>query len=293
MKLISAMIAVMLSANGVSVPDSFSRPEYPAAHAETIAAVPAQQQAQLEAKYPNFVHKEKIQTAKDTYEIYYWNTGDFDYTQFLIMRNQGVIFDSKKTGIRIEGGLKVNPVKNQWAETVSLRGQTAFRFELADNRPESANLLVEALNGRMQTTVHDAVNLEFRDVNNDGRKELLSAPYLGQMPLGPAPVSVYEWKNGHYVPNVAETRKFWESELKRREQAFRAKPSEASLDAVVSAYLLLDRRSEGLKCFDLYREWAGTTAGGKALVDKYYNYLNKKQYEIPLNWMKQAQPLSK
>lgn len=41
MKLISAMMAIMLSANGVAVPDSVGGPDHPVALAETIAAVPA------------------------------------------------------------------------------------------------------------------------------------------------------------------------------------------------------------------------------------------------------------
>lgn len=168
-----------------------------------------------------------------------------------------------------------------------------FTFELADNRPELATLVLEEIDNKMQVTVNDNVAVEFEDIDRDGSLELISYPYLGQMPLGPAEGSVYEWKKEQYVPNILQTQQYWENELILREQHFKDTPSEHSLDSLISAYLLLDRMTECINRFPIYYEWANQTVDQEGYVSEYKQLINDKDYDHTEGWMKKAQPLRK
>lgn len=247
----------------------------------------------IEGLYPGFVHKEVVPLSKGNYEVYYWNSGIFDYTQFAIIKNQQIVFDSAQAGIVLEGGYKFNKEKDQWVEGIEQNNRPTFRFELADNRPESASIVVEEIDNIMQVTVYDNVFVEFIDVDHDGNLELLSAPYSGQMPLGPAIISVYKWDNDQYVSNPAMTRQYWEDNLQQSEETFEAAPTEQSFDSLLSAYLLLDRIDECVKRFPTYYKWAGQTVSDNGYVSMYFNRIQKQSFDQIEGWIDKAKPLLK
>lgn len=247
----------------------------------------------IEDRYPGFVHKDIVSLSKGNYEVYYWNSGIFDYSQFVIIKNQKIVFDSAQAGIEIEGGYKINKEKDQWVEGIEQNNRPTFRFDLADNRPEFATIVVEEIDNNMAVTVNDNVFVEFIDVDHDGNLELLSAPYSGQMPLGPAIESVYKWENDQYVSNVAMTRQYWEDNLQQREKIFQATPTESSFDSLLSAYLLLERMDECLKRFPTYYKWAGQTVSDKGYVSMYFNRIHNNSFDQIEGWIEKANPLLK
>ncbi|MRN52398.1 hypothetical protein [Paenibacillus monticola] len=295
MKIVNLFITLFLiSGNSVSTEYLFSN--HAPVHAsiqDSVIASPDVISSELEAKYPGFVHKDRVALFTNTYEVYYWNTGEFYYTQFVITKNQRVVFDSKKAGLRIQGGFNSTKEKGLWVQALVQNSKPTFKFELADNRPELATLVIEEIDNILRVTVNDNVAVEFEDIDHDGSLELISYPFLGEMPLGPAEVSVYEWKKEQYVPNLLQTQQYWENELSLREQRFKDTPNENSLDSLLSAYLLLDRMTECINRFPIYYEWANQTVDQEGYVSVYKQLINDKAYAHTEGWMKKAQPLRK
>lgn len=246
----------------------------------------------IEKKYSGFVHKESVQLDGQTYEVYYWNSGEFDYTQFLIANNQEILFDSQQAGVKIEGGYISDKAKNIWTESLLQNNRPTFLFSLADNRPESAHIVLEKIDGTMQITAHDNVLLYYEDVDQDGSPELLASPYSGQLPLGPALFAVYELQGSQYVPNTAKTNQYWEDQLLQGEQNYKADPTEGTLEELLDAYLVLDRLDEAETRFPEFYKWAGQTLGDGGFVDTYKKHLTTGSYDHISGWMNKLKPLS-
>ncbi|MHA6532407.1 hypothetical protein [Paenibacillus sp. BAC0078] len=245
----------------------------------------------IEKKYSGFVHKESASLDGQTYEVYYWNSGDFDYTQFLITNKQEVLFDSQQAGLTIEGGYISNKAKNIWTESLMQNNRPTFMFSLADNRPESAYIVLEKVDGAMKVTVHDNVLLKYEDVDQDGSPELLASPYSGQMPLGPTLFAAYELKGNQYVPNAAKTRQYWEKQLLQGDKNYKADPTEGTLEVLLDAYLVLDRLDEAKALFPEFYKLAGQTSGDGGFVDTYLNTIKTGSYDHINGWMKKLKPL--
>lgn len=295
MKIVNLFLTLFLI-SGCSFSTDYLFSNHAPVHAsiqDSIVASPDVIASEVEAEYPGFVHVEKVTMFTNDYEVYYWNNGEFYYTQFVITKNQHVVFDSKKAGLKIQGGFNSTKDKEQWVQALVQNSKPTFKFELADNRPELATLVLEEIDNKMQVTVNDNVAVEFEDIDHDGSLELISYPYSGQMPLGPAEVSVYEWKKEQYVPNILQTQQYWENELILREQRFKDTPSEYSLDSLISAYLLLDRMTECINRFPIYYEWANQTVDQEGYVSEYKQLINDKDYDHTEGWMKKAQSLRK
>jgi hypothetical protein len=269
MKIVNLFITLfMISGYSFSTDNVFtSHTPVHASIQDSVVATPDEITSQVEGKYPGFVHKDRITLLMNDYEVYYW--------------------------MKLQGDFNSTKEKELWVQAIEQNSKPTFKFELADNRPELATLVLEEMNNNMLVTVNDNVAVEFEDIDHDGRLELLSYPYLGQMPLGPAEISVYEWKNEQYVPNIMLTQQYWENELQQREQHFKDTPSEYSLDSLISAYLLLDRMAACIDRFPIYYEWANQTVDQEGYVSEYKQLINNKAYDYTEGWMKKAQPLRK
>ncbi|MBY9078601.1 hypothetical protein KIH86_07775 [Paenibacillus sp. HN-1] len=181
-----------------------------------------------------------------TYQIGYWNDGDFDYTRFAILGPDHTIqFDSRKAGIVIEGGNKASD--EHWAEAVYQHGRPAFKFSLADNRPGPASIVVEEVYGKMQVTVMDNAEVHFERLDGEEDYSLVSYPEYGELPLAPSLEAVYTWENNEYTANRELTRRFWEDELQRQSEAWAAKKDITTLDSLLSANLMLGRIDDARK----------------------------------------------
>ncbi|WP_156830124.1 hypothetical protein [Paenibacillus sp. HW567] len=245
----------------------------------------------IEKKYSGFVHKEAVPLDGQTYEVYYWNNGDFDYTQFLIANQQEVLFDSQQAGLKIEGGYISDKAKNIWTHSLLQNNRPTFLFSLADNRPESAYIILENIDGAIKVTVQDNVQVNYEDVDQDGSPELLASPYSGQVPLGPALYAVYELKGNQYVPNTAKTNQYWEKQLLEGEKNYKADPTEGTLEVLLDAYLVLDRLDEAKARFPEFYKLAGQTSGDGGFVDTYLQTIKAGSYDHISGWMNKLKPL--
>ncbi len=245
----------------------------------------------IEDQYTGFVHKDSIALNSDNYEIYYWNNGEFNYTQFVVAKNGKILFDSKEKGLVFEGGYSFDEAKNVWAEALLQNDRPTLLFSLADNRPESAFIVLEEISGVLQVTVHDDVLVKYEDAGQDGKLELLASPYSGQMPLGPALFAVYELKNNQYVPDISRTRQYYEDQLPLKEQNYKSAPTENNLEALIDVYLLLDRMDDAEAKFSEFYKWAGQKAGDGGFVDTYSQLIQKGSYEPVNGWMDKLKPL--
>ncbi|MGN7763727.1 hypothetical protein [Paenibacillus sp. 22594] len=254
-------------------------------------AVEATGTASIEDQYPGFVHKESFDLNGQTYEVYYWNSGDFDYTQFEVAKNREIVFDSKQKGLSFEGGNKFDQAKSIWAKALIQNGRPTLLFSLADNRPESATIVLEEIEGELQVTVNDDVLLTFEDVDQDGKLELLASPYSGQVPLGPALFAVYEFKNNQYIPNRARTQQYYEDQLVIEEQHYKTEPEESTFESLMDVYLILDRLDEAEAKFPEYYKWAGQTAGDGGFVSVYHKLIEAGTYDPIKGWMDKLKPL--
>lgn len=247
--------------------------------------------ASIEDQYPSFVHKESFDLSGQTYEVYYWNSGDFDYTQFVVVKNREILFDSKQKGFSFEGGYQFDQAKSIWAKALIQNGRPTLLFSLADNRPESATIVLEEIEGELQVTVNDDVLLTYEDVDQDGELELLASPYSGQVPLGPALFAVYEFKNNQYIPNRARTQQYYENQLVIEEQHYKTEPEESTLESLMDVYLILDRLDEAEAKFPEYYKWAGQTAGDGGFVSVYHKLIEAGTYDPIKGWMDKLKPL--
>ncbi|OKP95918.1 hypothetical protein [Paenibacillus sp. P46E] len=247
--------------------------------------------APIEEQYPGFVHKDSFELNGQTYEVYYWNSGDFDYTQFVVARNRELLFDSKQKGLSFEGGVKLDQTKSIWAKALIQNGRPTLLFSLADNRPESATIVLEEIEGKLQVTVNDEVLLTYEDVDQDGELELLASPYSGQVPLGPALFAVYEFRDNQYIPNRARTQQYYENQLVIEEQHYKAEPEESTFESLMDVYLILDRLDEAEAKFPEYYKWAGQTAGDGGFVSVYHKLIEAGSYDPVKGWMDKLKPL--
>ncbi|CQR55452.1 hypothetical protein [Paenibacillus riograndensis] len=247
--------------------------------------------SRIEDQYKGFVHKDSFALKNDNYEIYYWNSGEFNYTQFVVAKNGEILFDSKKKGLVFEGGYSFDEAKKVWAEALLQNDRPTLLFSLADNRPESACIVLEEISGVLQVTVHDNVLLKYEDADQDGKPELLASPYSGQMPLGPALFAVYELKDNQYVPDTARTLQYYKDQLPLKEQNYKSAPTENNFEALIDVYLLLDRLDEAQAKFPEFYKWAGQTAGDGGFVDTYSQLIQNGSYEPVNGWMDKLKPL--
>ncbi|WP_379138875.1 YARHG domain-containing protein [Paenibacillus sp. sgz500958] len=174
---------------------------------------------------PGSIHKDMITLYGEEYDVYFWNDGDFDYTRFEIMQDNNVIFDSKEEGLDFEGGDKIWDT-NFWVKGIEQNGRPTFLFELADNRPNPAVIVLEEIDNDIQVTVSDNIQAEFEDVDHDGKEELLGFPSYGQLPLAPALVTAYEWNGSQYEPSIELTTQYWEDQILQSEKEYKDNPSE-------------------------------------------------------------------
>jgi hypothetical protein len=248
--------------------------------------------SEIADEYSGFVHMDAIQLNGQIFEVYYWNKGEFTYTQFAIVKDGDIVFDSKQAGITIEGGYIWSGEDELWAEALVQNNRASFLFGLMDNRPESASIVVEEIDGVMQMTVNDNVAVNFEDTDQDGDMDLLASPFSGQLPLGPALVAVYELQGTQYVPDIPRTKQYAEEQLLLHEQEYKNNPAELTFDSLLSAYLILEHRHEALTRFEEFYEWAGQYAGDGGYVDEYYELLKKKDTpEYISGWMNKLEPL--
>lgn len=312
MRILSLLLALAVIA-GCSGPGRNESPEAGAASASSKAswqssapeASPADAAAdvtgelpevssEISGEYSGFVHMDAVQLNGQIYEVYYWNTGEFTYTQFAIVKDAEVVFDSKKAGITIEGGVIWSEEDDLWADAVVQNNRVSFLFGLMDNRPESAFIVVEEIDGVMQVTVNDNVFVWFEDTDQDGAEDLLAYPSSGQLPLSPALVAVYELQGTQYVPDITRTRQYSEDQLLLNEQEYKNNPTEITFDSLLSSYLILERRHEALTRFEEFYEWADQRAGDGGYVDQYDDLLKKnKTPEYFSGWMNKLEPLRK
>ncbi|MWC30518.1 hypothetical protein [Paenibacillus sp. MMS18-CY102] len=243
----------------------------------------------------NAIHKDSFELNGDNYEIGYWNDGEFDFTRFVILKNGIVAFDSREEQIAFEGGY-FNEEGLKGAQVIKQHGRPAFFFDLADNRPESSCLVIEEMDGHMEVTVHDNVMVMADEESNKGEANLNLTvfPFYGQMPLGPSLVTIYTWESDHYEPNLDLTRRYWEEELARSEQAFLSAPDEMKLDTLLSAYLALGRQDEAKQWLASYEKDAEKSAENAYLAD-YERYLSDAAQgeSIYADWMEKVQPLAR
>lgn len=243
-------------------------------------------------KYSDFVHMDAVQLNGQIFEVYYWNKGEFTYTQFAIVKDGKIVFDSKQAGIKIEGGNIWSEEDDLWAEALVQNNHATFLFSLMDNRPESSYIVVEEIDGVMQLTVKDNVSVNYEDTDQDGDEDLLASPFSGQLPLGPALVGVYELQGTRYVPDKTLTKQYAEDQLRLSEQEYKNNPTDLTLDSLLSAYLILEQRSFALTRFEEFYEWAGQRAGDGGFVDEYYARLKKNETpEYFSGWMDKLEPL--
>lgn len=247
----------------------------------------------IDKKYSGFVHKDSFVLKQQGYEVYYWNTGEFSYTQFVVTKNKEIVFDSQQAGVEIEGGYIFDKEQDVWAEAVLQNDRPTFLFELMDNRPDSAFIVLEEIEGALQLTIHDDFALYYLDVDHEGPQELVAYPYSGQLPLGPALEAVYELKDRQYVPNLTKTLHYWEEALAQRNEAYRNEPSEFHLNSLLSAYLLLGRQEEARAQFpELYKR-SGQNPGDGGFVQNYEQILQQGDYAYLNGWMNKLKPLKK
>ncbi|BBH24406.1 hypothetical protein Back11_57510 [Paenibacillus baekrokdamisoli] len=297
-----ALALVLLSLGACTNHDQASNSSHPAtaANLTTTINVPS---AQTDTKQEEdtglptgAVHTDSIALYGQVYEINYWNEGEFDYTRFVIKKNKRVLFDSLKAGVTMEGGMKAAEEENIWSQGVEQNNRPAFLFTLADNRPNSASIIVEELDGSMQVTMHDNIEAWFEDVDGSGSMELVGFPSYGEVPLSPALVAIYQWKDNQYKPSPALTHHYWEARLKQRERAFQDDPSEMTLDSLLSAYLLLNKLGDAKKQFPTFSKWAAQSKVDDGFVAEYEQFLSdettthERDY---VNWMSQVEPLQK
>ncbi|WNS45662.1 hypothetical protein [Paenibacillus sp. MMS20-IR301] len=243
-------------------------------------------------KYSGFVHMDAVQLNGQVYEVYYWNKGDFAFTQFAIVKNGDIVFDSKRADISTQGGYIWSEEDELWAEALIQNNRASFLFELADNRPEAAFIVVEEIDGAMQVTVNDNVLLQYEDTDQDGEEDLVASPYFGQTPLGPALYAVYELQGTQYVPDIPRTEQYAEEQLQLKELDYKNNPSETTFESLLSAYLVLGQRSVALSRFEEFYEWAGQRAGDGGFVDEYKKLLQNSGTAGEIaGWMGKLKPL--
>ncbi|WP_379153057.1 hypothetical protein [Paenibacillus sp. sgz5001063] len=245
----------------------------------------------IEDQYPGYVHKDSFELNAQNYEVYYWNNGEFDYTQFLIAKNREIVFDSQQAALKPEGGMISDRKEEVWAKALLQNSRPTFQFELADNRPESATIVIEEIDGEFQVTVNDNVLLIFEDVDQDEQPELLASPYSGQVPLGPALFAVYELRGNQYVPDKDRTLQYYEDQLPHLEQNFKTDPTESNLEALLDVYLILERIDKAQAKFPEFYNWAGQTAGDGGFVDTYNRRIQEGSYDQIDGWMSKLTPL--
>lgn len=259
---------------------------------DEAAAALAEASSEIADEYPGFVHMDAVQLNGQVFQVYYWNKGDFAYTQFAIVKEGKMVFDSKKAGLVLEGGSIWNEAEEMWAEAVVQNNRNTFLFSLMDNRPEYASIIVEEIDDAMQVTVNDQVSVSYEDVDQDGSEDLLAIPFAAQSPLGPALTGVYQLNGLEYVPDKALTRQYADSQLLSSEQEYKNNPSEQTLEQLLNAYLILGKRSEALTRFEEFYEWAGQMAGDGGFVDEYARLLRETETAGQLNgWMDKLKPL--
>ena len=272
-------------------PSPSSAPQASPAEASTTEEVP-EASPEITDLYSGFVHMDALQLNGQVYELYYWNKGEFTYTQFAVVKDEQVVFDSKKAGITIEGGYIADEQQGMWTDGIVQNNRPTFLFNLMDNRPEYAYIVVEEIDGIMQVTVNDNINLHFEDTDNDGEADLLAYASSGESPLLPALPAVYELEGEHYVPDIARTRQYAEEQLRLSEQEYKNNPSDLTFESLLNAYLILERRNEALTRFEEFYEWAGQRAGDGGYVDEYYGLLKKNEsLEYITGWMNKLEPL--
>lgn len=308
MRIISLLIALTLiagcsgtggggKADGPSaVPEASSAVDSGAALDSQVqdeaAAALAEGSSEIADEYPGFVHMDAVQLNGQVFQVYYWNKGDFAYTQFVIVKEGKIVFDSKKAGLVLEGGSIWNEEEKLWAEAVVQNNRNTFLFTLMDNRPEYASIIVEEIDGAMQVTVHDEVSVRYEDVDQDGSEDLLAIPFAGQSPLGPALTGIYQLNGLEYLPDKALTRQYADDQLLSSEQEYKNNPSEQTLEQLLNAYLILGKRSAAVTRFDEFYEWAGQMAGDGGYVDKYAGLLRDTEIAGQLSgWMDKLKPL--
>ncbi|NOU81799.1 hypothetical protein GC101_23335 [Paenibacillus sp. LMG 31459] len=310
MRIISLLLALMVIAgcsetgsNESAEPPEASVTSEAAAQSTAPQASPADATAdftgevpevspEISDKYSGFLHMDAVQLNGQIYEVYYWNKGEFTYTQFAVVKDGKIVFDSKQAGIKIEGGNIWSEEDDLWAEALVQNNHATFLFSLMDNRPESSYIVVEEIDGVMQVTVNDNVSVNYEDTDQDGDEDLLASPFSGQLPLGPALVGVYELQGTRYVPDKTLTKQYAEDQLRLSEQEYKNNPTDLTLDSLLSAYLILEQRSFALTRFEEFYEWAGQRAGDGGFVDEYYDRLKKNETpEYFSGWMDKLEPL--
>lgn len=308
MRIISLLIALTLIAgcSGIggsgkandpsSMPGASSSADSEAAQDSQVqdeaAAALAEVSSEIADEYSGFVHMDAVQLNGQVFQVYYWNKGDFAYSQFVIVKEGKIVFDSKKAGLVLEGGSIWNEEEKLWAEAVVQNNRNTFLFTLTDNRPEYASIIVEEIDGAMQVTVHDEVSVRYEDVDQDGSEDLLAVPFAAQSPLGPSLPGIYQLSGLEYVPDKALTRQYAEEQLLSSEQEYKNNPSEQTLEQLLNAYLILGKRSTAVTKFEEFYEWAGQMAGDGGYVDKYARLLRETETAGQLNgWMDKLKPL--
>ncbi|WP_339256181.1 hypothetical protein [Paenibacillus sp. FSL P2-0136] len=266
----------------------------PGGHQEedAAAAALAEVSPEIADEYSGFVHMDAVQLNGQIFQVYYWNKGEFSYTQFAIVKEGKMVFDSKKAGLTLEGGGIWNEEEQLWAEAVVQNNRNTFLFSLMDNRPAYASIVVEEIDGTMQVTVNDLFSVNYEDVDQDGSEDLLASPYPGQSPLGPALMGIYQLEGTNYVPDELLTKQYAVDQLQLSEQEYKNNPSEQTLEQLLNAYLILGQRSVALTRFEEFHEWAGQLAGDGGYVDEYQRLLRSTETAEQISgWMDKLKPL--
>lgn len=266
----------------------------PGGHQEedAVAAALAEVSPEIADEYSGFVHMDAVQLNGQIFQVYYWNKGEFSYTQFAIVKEGKMVFDSKKAGLTLEGGDIWNEEEQLWAEAIVQNNRNTFLFSLMDNRPKYATIVVEEIDGTMQVTVNDLFSVNYEDVDQDGSEDLLASPYPGQSPLGPALMGIYQLEGTNYVPDKLLTKRYAVDQLQLSEQEYKNNPSEQTLEQLLNAYLILGRRSVALTRFEEFHEWAGQLAGDGGYVDEYQRLLRSTETAEQISgWMDKLKPL--
>lgn len=308
MRIISLLIALALiagcsgtgsgsqSAGSSAAPAASSAAEPAAAQEMPVddgaAAALAEVSREIADEYSGFVHMDAVQLNGQIFQVYYWNKGDFAYTQFAIVKEGKMVFDSKQAGLTLEGGSIWNEEEELWAEAMVQNNRNTFLFNLMDNRPGYASIIIEEIDGAMQVTAYDQVSVNYEDVDQDGNEDLLAVPFPAQSPLGPALTGIYQLNGTEYVPDEALTRQYAKDQLKASEQEYKNNPSEQTLEQLLNAYLILGQRSAALAQFEEFYEWAGQQAGDGGYVDEYARLLRDTETAGQLSgWMDKLKPL--
>jgi hypothetical protein len=244
-----------------------------------IKTSPQEGSSAINLKYSSAIHKESVVIGSSSFDVLFYEVGDPGfYLSFLIIANQTIIFDSKKMGIEIAGE---DFYDGSWIKTLVQNGRETMMFiEHGFASNPARTLILEKINGAFQITLLDTNigDAYFYDTDKDGNMELMGSISLGQVPLTPGEIAVYNWYVDRYVPNKNLTFQEALKRVKSAEEEFRKQPDDIAFDHLISMYLLTGQIDQGRARLPEYLEWAKKAADANALIVKYRNIFDSKEF---------------